>query len=303
MAQYTVTPGLQVFSAAPEVAPEPPYLTSIDVPATSLEVRPTSPELPALSISDTPEPLTLKSAGELAEIYGVSDKSIQSWYKVVLLAYPWIDPLQLQVGASNKLRYTSLCQKLLADFRNSGLSKDQWIASVHASNPDKLHSPTPAPAPASELSDPFASEPPSLPPIGRLSLPTIHSVGSTVIPAGESLPTDTPEAQTLAATGKLAIEQNSQDLEQIRTLLQQVNSFVDSKIAQLDQETEATQQQVQELKDLAFQLEVKQETLRRAEIRNAAVREESEAAKSAATSKVVSLSDFFAKKSAPQSGS
>jgi len=160
---------------------------------------------------------------------------------------------------------------------------NQRVAASHAANPDKLQPLTPSTPPTS----------------GRLNLPIIQPVNSAIVPVNTSLPTDSQESTTLTQT----IEQNSQDLEKIRNLLTQVNAFVDSKIDQLDNETEATQKQATELKDLAFRLEVKQETLRRSEIRNAAARQESEAAKSAATGKVVNLSDFFAKKSAHQSGS
>ena len=163
---------------------------------------------------------------------------------------------------------------------------EQQSAIAHPANLDDLHSATPV-----------------TPPTNRLNLPLIQPVTSAIAPATTSVPTDSQESKALAQTGKEAIKQNCQDLEQIRNLLSQVNAFVDSKINQLDSETEATQQQVRELKDLAFQLEVKQETLRRAEIRNAAARQESETAKATATDKVVSLSDFFAKKSASQSGS
>jgi hypothetical protein len=144
---------------------------------------------------------------------------------------------------------------------------------------------------------------PPVPPTSRLNLPTIQPVTSAIVPATTSLLTDFQKPETLAKSSKEVIEENSQDLEEIRKLLTQVNAFVDSKINQLDSETETTQRQVQELKDLAFQLEVRQETLRRAEIRNAAARQESEVVKAAATSKVISLSDFFAQRSGSQSGS
>jgi len=265
-------------------------------PATSLpQVTLEVPCKPVLEVAQHSPELRPKSAAELASDYGVSDKTIQTWYKAVCAAYCWLDSKVLKTGSSNKTRYTPICQELIAQYRVAvkDLSEEAWIASIHAANPDKIASETPVP-PASASEVPIA---------GRLNLPTIAPVSSAIVPSGQMLPTDTREAKTLAATGKQAIEDNSQDLEKIRKLLEQVNSFVDSKINQLDQETEATQRQVQELKDLAFQLEVKQESLRRAEIRNAAVREESEVAKVTATNKVVSLSDFFAKKSASQSGS
>lgn len=292
MAQSITSPDFQALSVVPKILPEAPQ----DV---SPEVRPKSPKMPEFSNLDAAAPLMPKSSGELAAEYQVTDKTIQSWFKIVRKAYVWLNATELQVGTSNQIRYTPLFQELLMEFRSSGLGKDQWIAHVHASHPDKLQ---PQPVELKFSPQPVA---PSQPSIGsRLNLPTIPLATSSIVPTAQSLPTDTQEAKTLASTGKQAIEQNSQDLEQIRTLLQQVNDFVESKIVQLDTETEQTQQQVKELQDLAFQLEVKAEALRRAEIRNAAARQESENAKAAATNKVVSLSDFFAAKSqSPQAGS
>lgn len=294
MAQFITSPDFQALSVVPKILPEAPH----DV---SPEVRPKSPKMHESSTQDAAAPPMLKSSGELAAEYQVTDKTIQSWFKIVRKAYVWLNATELQVGTSNQIRYTPLFQELLMEFRSSGLGKDQWIAHVHASHPDKLQ---PHPQPV-ELKSPPQPDASSQPSIGsRLNLPTIPLATSSIVPTTQSLPTDTQEAKTLASTGKQAIEQNSQDLEQIRTLLQQVNDFVESKIVQLDTETEQTQQQVKELQDLAFQLEVKAEALRRAEIRNAAARQESENAKAAATNKVVSLSDFFAAKSqSPQAGS
>ena len=104
-----------------------------EAPSTSLEV-----------VGGELAVLTPKSAKELGEIYQVTDKSIQTWFKTVFDAYCWLNPLDLKVGVSNKLRYTPLCQQLLADYRSSGLSADQWIAQVQAENADKLAPPAPA---------------------------------------------------------------------------------------------------------------------------------------------------------------
>ncbi len=80
-----------------------------------------------------------KSAKELAHEYEVSDRTVQTWFKTVTTAYPWIDPSALKTGKSAKTRYTPLCQALLAEYRDNAsvLSEEDWIASVHAANPEQ----------------------------------------------------------------------------------------------------------------------------------------------------------------------
>lgn len=81
-----------------------------------------------------------KSSKELAADYGVSDKTIQSWFKAVCAAYCWLEPETLKTGRSAKTRYTPLCQALIAEYRASAsdLAEEEWIASVHAAHPEKL---------------------------------------------------------------------------------------------------------------------------------------------------------------------
>lgn len=92
-----------------------------------------------------------KSARELAEQYGVSDRTVQSWFKAVCAAYFWIDPETLKTGRSAKTRYSPLCQQFIAQYRASAnnLSEEDWIASIHAVNPDKLAASPPQPHAAS----------------------------------------------------------------------------------------------------------------------------------------------------------
>jgi hypothetical protein len=81
-----------------------------------------------------------KSSKELADQYRVSDRTIQGWFKAVTTAYPWIEIESLKVGRSAKTRYTPLCQVLIAEYREAAtsLSEEDWIATVHAANPEKL---------------------------------------------------------------------------------------------------------------------------------------------------------------------
>lgn len=87
----------------------------------------------------TPE-VRSKSAKELADEYGVSDRTINTWFKVVAAAYCWMESEALKTGRSAKTRYTPLFQALLAEYRiNAASRSDQdWVASVHAANADKL---------------------------------------------------------------------------------------------------------------------------------------------------------------------
>ncbi len=87
--------------------------------------------------SNEPQPMP-KTAREIAEIYEVSDRTIQSWFKVVSQAYPWLSEADLKTGKSAQTRYTSLCQELIADFRASNKGTEEWVAAIHLSNAEKL---------------------------------------------------------------------------------------------------------------------------------------------------------------------
>jgi len=101
------------------------------------EDRPSNvfPILPSTSGEFPPTPRTAK---EISKIYDVSDRTIQDWFKVIRLAYPWLDETQLKVGRSAQTKYTVLLQELLSDFRESGMGAEEWISAIHFSNADKL---------------------------------------------------------------------------------------------------------------------------------------------------------------------
>ena len=115
---------------------------STSLPEVTLEV----PCEPVVEVAQPSGELRPKSATELASDYGVSDKTIQTWYKSVCAAYCWLDPGVLKTGSSNKTRYTPICQELIAQYRVAvkDLSEEAWIASVHADNADKISAGTPS---------------------------------------------------------------------------------------------------------------------------------------------------------------
>ncbi|NJL19763.1 MAG: hypothetical protein HC895_01395 [Leptolyngbyaceae cyanobacterium SM1_3_5] len=112
-----------------------PSANVIELPIAT--VREAAPE----AATPTPD-VRPKSSGEIASDYAVTDRAVQNQIKVVLAAYSWINPEALKIGKSNKTRYTPLCQELLAQYRASNLSAEDWIAAVHAANPDKVSAPT-----------------------------------------------------------------------------------------------------------------------------------------------------------------
>lgn len=120
-------------------------------------VRDVAPEV----VVPAPE-VRSKSAKELAADYGVSDRTINTWFKVVAAAYCWMEVEVLKTGKSAKTRYTPLFQALLADYRADAANRsDQdWIASVQAANADQLSTTAAAPeAPVIELETVAESEP------------------------------------------------------------------------------------------------------------------------------------------------
>jgi hypothetical protein len=87
--------------------------------------------------SSEPQPIP-KTAKEVAELHGVSDRTVQSWFKVVSQAYPWLNEADLKTGKSAQTRYTTLCQELISDFRASGQGAEEWTAAILRLNAEKL---------------------------------------------------------------------------------------------------------------------------------------------------------------------
>lgn len=83
-----------------------------------------------LEAASSSEELFPRAAREIAETYGVSDRSIQNWYKVITEAYPSLTETDLKIGKSAKMKYTVLCQELIQAYRQSGKNSDEWIAEV-----------------------------------------------------------------------------------------------------------------------------------------------------------------------------
>ncbi|WP_346293756.1 hypothetical protein [Sphaerothrix gracilis] len=107
-------------------------------------------QLPAQAskaLSEASSEVRAKSASELADEFGVSSRTIQGWFKVILQAYVWIGETELKTGSSAKTRYTPYCQKLIAEFRQASedMSAEDWITSIHEQNPNLL------PVPEEEL--------------------------------------------------------------------------------------------------------------------------------------------------------
>jgi len=123
---------------------EDPAVEAFEASTLACEI---SPEMPCQGSTDSSEPspeVRSKSSRELADEYGVSDKTIQIWFKAVTAAYNWLEPETLKTGKSAKTRYTPLCQQLIAEYRAAvkELSEEEWIGSVHANNSDKMASRT-----------------------------------------------------------------------------------------------------------------------------------------------------------------
>jgi hypothetical protein len=75
---------------------------------------------------------------DLEARYGVSNKQARNYAKAVKEAYPWLED-SLKHGQ----KYTLLIVEKIDEFKASGLSVNDWVASIHAANPDKLPSPEP----------------------------------------------------------------------------------------------------------------------------------------------------------------
>ncbi len=205
------------------------------------------------SLEPSPEPLNNvartslearepKSAKELAAQYQVGDRTFQTWFKAVCAAYPWIDPKTLKTGSGNKIRYTPLCQALVAEYRavSTKLSEEAWIASVHAANSEKLATSN---APSAPAEIPISPTEVMLPTNGDRPGGMVLHIGSSL--ALPPIPGVIPPGNDTAY-----LTQAQQRLQQFEALQQQV-------IAQMEQqqkESEDLNAQYQEATRLSDQL-------------------------------------------------
>jgi hypothetical protein len=140
-------------------------------------------------------------------------------------------------------------------------------------------------------------EPPVTPPQitgGLMNLPSLSPV-SSIVPQGQTLPTDDNPAQALAIRSN-ALSQGLSEIEALKNFLKGAAAVADGYIENLEKTTEEEERQAKEIEDLAFELEVKADYIKRAEVRKGVVEKEALKTKSAAESKVADFASFFAKR-------
>jgi hypothetical protein len=130
---------------------------------------------------------------------------------------------------------------------------------------------------------------------GLMNLPNLFPVESSVVPYGQSLATDSNPAQDLALRSD-ALSQGLEEIERLKNFLKGASAVADSYIEKLEATTEEEERQAKECEELAFELEVKSDYIKRAEVRKAVVKKEAEKTKTAAASKVANFADFFARR-------
>ncbi len=177
--------------------------------------------------------------------------------------------------------------------RNSFSSKDEYLSITHKENEEAI-----ANWKASQLPQPQQApeQIPSTPQVtgGLMNLPSLSPV-SSIVPKGQTLPTDDNPAQALANRSN-ALSQGLSEIEALKNFLKSAAAVADGYIENLEKTTEEEERQAKEVEDLAFELEVKAQYIKRAEVRKGVVEKEALKTKSAAESKVADFSSFFAKR-------
>lgn len=198
-------------------------------------------------VGEIPPEVRAKSAKELADEYEVSDRTVHTWFKTVTAAYPWIEPEALKTGKSAKTRYTPLCQALIAAYRAlaSNVSEEDWIASIHAANPEKL--PTNL---TTQKQDDVPLSPTEILPQEKDQPRNGDRPRGMVLHIGSSLALPAIPSIVTPCNDTAYLTQAQQRLQQFESLQQQV-------IAQMEQqqkEAEALNAQYQEATSLSDQL-------------------------------------------------
>lgn len=214
--------------------------SAFEVPTNSPEVSPNSP----LEISPA---VRAKSAKELADEYEVSDRTVQTWFKTVTAAYPWIEPEALKTGKSAKTRYTPLCQALIAEYRAlaSNVSEEDWITSIHAANPEKLST-----IPTTQKQDDVPLSPAQVLPQENDQSRNGDRPGGMVLHIGSSLSLPPIPGIVNPGNDTAYLTQTQQRLQQFEAMQQQVLA----QMQQQQEEAEALNAQYQEAISLSDQL-------------------------------------------------
>ncbi len=185
----------------------------------------------------------------------MSDRTVQTWFKTVTIAYPWIELKALKIGKSAKTRYTPLCQVLIAEYRSSAssLSEEDWIASVHVANSEKL--PT---ASIAQNQEDIPFSPTEVLPRGSDQPRNSDSCNDSddALPGGMSLHIGSSLALP-AIPGIVPLSNDTVYLSQAQQRLQQFEALQQQVIAQLQQqqkEAQALNAQYQEATSLSDQL-------------------------------------------------
>ena len=131
---------------------------------------------------------------------------------------------------------------------------------------------------------------------GLMNLPSLQPVNSSVVPQGEALPTDNNPAKDLAVRSS-ALSEGLAEIEAIKNFLKGAAAVSDGYIENLEKTTEEEERQAKEIEELAFELEVKADYIKRVEVRKAVINKEASKTRSAAESKVADFASFFAKRS------
>jgi hypothetical protein len=93
------------------------------------------------------------------------------------------------------------------------------------------------------------------------------------------------------------LSQGLAEIEVLKNFLKGAAAVADGYIENLEKTTEEEERQAKEIEELAFELEVKADYIKRAEVRKAVVNKEATKTRTAAESKVADFASFFAKRS------
>jgi hypothetical protein len=241
-----------------------------------------------------------KSSSELAAHFGCTKEAIQDWVKIIAQAYCWRPITELKSGIGKNTRYSPFCiQQMcnLKDCRESGQTATEWIAAVHQQNAGSIADwkASQLPKEPKEVVQPEAVVNPPQVIGGLMNLPNLSPVETSIVPQNQAISTDTNPAKDLAVRSDDLL-QGLEEIEQLKQFLKGASAVADSYIEKLEKITEEEERQAKEVEELAFELEVKSDYIKRAEVRKSVIEKEAFKTKTVAASKVANFASFFAKR-------
>jgi hypothetical protein len=232
---------------------------------------------------------------KIQDFLQISERTFYRYLSEIKEAWFWLAEADFREGKGYSVFTLDQMKR-----RNSFSSKDEYVVVTNKENAEAIANwkASQLPQPQSQPQFQLQPEPTvTIPEItgGLMNLPSLVPVES-IVPQGQTLSTDDNPSKDLAVRSN-ALSEGLAEIENLKNFLKGASAVADTYIENLEKTTEEEERQAKEIEELAFELEVKADYIKRAEVRKAVINKESSKTRTTAESKVANFADFFVKRS------